>query len=607
MAVEPNRGQEWVNDGSVDIKGRPVLRAKTGGWKASLFIIGVEVTERLTYYGIAANLITYLTTVLQEGVATSAKNVNYWTGVTTVMPLVGGFLADSYCGRYWMVLAASIIYLLGLVLLTLSVSLPALKPPRCEKGTVGCSSEATPLQIGIFFLALYLISFGTGGHKPSLQAFGADQFDEQDENERIKKTSFFNWWFFGLSSGILLAVTLIVYIQDNVSWGCGFGILTFAMVVAIALFTYGTPFYRHKVPSRSPIVGIAKVFVAAIRNRSKSLPSDENLFNEVGDVESMKSGQRLLSHTDNFKFLDKAAIIDPPVGMNRASTTIEIGPANLKTHACTVTQVEEVKLILRMVPIWLSCLMFGVTIAQTNTFFIKQGKTMNRRFPNTHNEIPPASLFAFSVLSMITFVAIYDSCFVPIARYMTGNKRGITILQRIGLGMIISILSMVTAALVEAKRLNVAKNHGLLENPKATIPLSVFWLAPQFALNGIADVFTIVGLQEYFYDQAPDSMRSLGIAFYLSVIGVSSFLSSFIISIVDRISTRGGHEGWFVNNINKCHLDYFYWLLAILSALNIIFYGCMAHRHTYKKVKHVYCEKGILPIKKSHHDENVTV
>eukprot|EP01018_Ginkgo_biloba_P034666 Gb_19865 [translate_table: standard] len=568
--------QEWVTDGSVDLKGRPILRSSTGGWKASLFIIGVEFSERLTYYGIAANLIIYLTSVLHEGVATSAKNVNNWTGVTTVMPLLGGFLADAYFGRYWMVLISSFMYLLGLILLTLSVSLSALKPPQCEKNSIVCS-KATTTQIAVFFFALYLISFGTGGHKPSLQAFGADQFDEDNSVEKRRKTSFFNWWFFGLCSGILLAVTVVVYIQDNISWGVGFGIPTAAMAIAIAMFLYGTPFYRHRLPGGSSITSIAHVIVAAIRNRKFSLPTDISLLYENADAESLKSGQRPLSHTDNFRFLDKAAIVQAAENDSMEERTGYPNP-------CTVTQVEEVKLIVRMVPIWLSCLMFGVTVAQTTTFFIKQGSTMDRSM-GPHFQIPPASLYAFAVSSMIIFVALYDRCLVPVAKTMAGNERGISILQRIGVGMFVSILCMVTAALTESKRLDVAEKHGLLDYPKATIPVSVFWLIPQFVLNGIADVFTIVGLQEYFYDQVPDTMRSLGIAFYLSVIGVSSFLSSLLITIVDRATQIGGHQSWFVNNLNRCHLDYFYWLLAFLSAINICIYVYLAHRYIYKKVK----------------------
>eukprot|EP01018_Ginkgo_biloba_P005000 Gb_01342 [translate_table: standard] len=568
---------EMVNDGSVDIKGRPVLRPATGGWKASLFIIGVEFSERLTYYGIASNLIIYLTTVLRQGVEASAKNVNNWSGVTTVMPLVGAFLADAYTGRYWMVLISSIIYLLGLILLTLSVSLPALKPPQCDQPNSVCN-KATSTQIGVFFLALYLISFGTGGHKPSLQAFGADQFDEDDKEEKRKKTSFFNWWYFGLSSGVLLAVTVVVYIQDNISWGFGFGIPTVAMAVAIVFFLYGTPFYRHKPPSGSPITRIAQVIVAAFRNRNIPLPSEVGLlYEDMGQGESLKSGQRFLLHTNNIQFLDKAAIVQYiDENQRRASSS----PWKL----CTVTQVEETKLVIRMVPIWLCCLMFGVTVAQGTTFFIKQGNTMDRSM-GPHFQIPSASIMAFSAISTLVGVAIYDRCLVPIAKKITGNERGISILQRIGAGMFVSILCMVTAALVETKRLDAAKSHGLLDSPKTKIPLSVFWLVPQFVLIGVADVFTLVGLQEYFYDQVHESMRSLGIAFYLSATGVASFLSSLLITIVDNATNRGGHQSWFVNNLNRCRLDYFYWLLAILSAINLCFYVCVARVYTYKEVK----------------------
>jgi len=254
--------EEWVDDGSVDVRGRPVLRTKTGVWKATLFMIVLECSERLAYFAIVFNLIIYLTTVMREGLTTAVKNVSYWTGVTCVAPLIGGFLADTYFGRYWMVLISSVIYLSGLVLLTLSVSLKALKPPdQCD----GICSKATTTQTGVFFLALYLISLGTSWHKPSLEAFGADQFDEEDRTESLKKSSFFNFWYFGLLIGLLLAVTVIAYIQEKVSWGFGFGIITVIMTITTVVFLCGTPFYRHKLPGESPITRIVQVLVGAIK------------------------------------------------------------------------------------------------------------------------------------------------------------------------------------------------------------------------------------------------------------------------------------------------------------------------------------------------------
>ncbi len=159
------------------------------------------------------------------------------------------------------------------------------------------------------------------------------------------------------------------------------------------------------------------------------------------------------------------------------------------------------------------------------------------------------------MITAIFFLPLYDRVIVPIARRITGNDRGITILQRIGVGLAFSIMGMVVAALVEMKRLQTAKRNGLLEKPHETIPMTVFWLAPQYILFGITDGLILAGVQEFFYSQVPDTMASLGIAIFLSVLGVGSFLCSILITVVEKISSQvnsHGH-GWFLNNLNKCH------------------------------------------------------
>eukprot|EP00253_Pinus_taeda_P011016 PITA_11016 len=566
--------QEFVGNGSVDLRGRPVLRTQSGLWKASLFIMVAQFSDGLTFFALSSNLIIYLTTVLHEGVANSVKNINYWIGVMAAVFITGAFIADGYCGRYWMVLVSLFVYFLGLVLMTLSASLSALKPPdQCD----AICSKATKKQIGVFFLALYLVSFGAGGLKPSLEALGADQFDEEDETEKLKKNSFFNVWYFFFCSSFIFAVTVIPYVQQNLSWGLGFGIQTVAMGIGIVVFLFGTPFYRQRLPGGNHMSSFAQVVVSAIRKRNIDMPSDINLLYKNQDVESIKSGQRLLSHTDNFQFLDKAAIVlqDSSVWKIDAEGNRKPNPWKV----CTVTQVEEAKLILRIISIWSSCLVFGMTATQSQSLFIKQASTMDRSL-GSHFLVPPASLVVLSPITGLVFVTIYDRCLVPLARRITGNERGITVFQRIGIGMFISVVYMATAALVERNRIHVAKTHGLLDSPRTVIPLSVFWLTPQFVVMGIANTFTLVGMQEYFYDQIPDSMRSLGIAVSESVLGLSGFLGSLVITIVERAS-KGT---WLVNNLNRAKLDYFYWLLAILSATNLCCYVYITRMLTYKKV-----------------------
>ena len=161
---------------------------------------------------------------------------------------------------------------------------------------------------------------------------------------------------------------------------------------------------------------------------------------------------------------------------------------------------------------------------------------------------------------------------------------GITLLQRIGIGLFLSLLNMAMSGLVEAKRVGVAKQYNLLDNPKATVPMSVWWLLPQYILCGLSDVFTFIGLQELFYDQMPEPMRSLGAAAYVTVVGVGSFVSSAVIWIVQAISSSFGEE-WLGDNLNRAHLDGFYWVLAGLSALNLCVYVWVAKRFVYKKVE----------------------
>ncbi|MCL7037472.1 hypothetical protein MKW94_029837 [Papaver nudicaule] len=576
---EIHEDQKWVNDASVDHKGRRPLRAATGVWKAALFIIAIEFGERLSYFVISTNLMVYLTKVVHQDLKTAAKNVNYWSGVTTMMPLLGGFLADAYFGRFSMVLISSTIYVLGLVLLTMSELIPGLKP--CDVAMNGgttttmCQHRSPKVHEVVFFIAIYLISIGTGGHKPALESFGADQFDENHAQERKKKMSYFNWWNFGLCSGLILGVTVLGHIQQKIGWVAGDLIITVVMIATIAVFCAGRPFYRYRIAKQgSPLTPMIQVLVAAFAKRKLPYPSNSaQLYDETNHP-------ALLRRTYKFRFLDKAAIIEErkKEEIQKAATSISTQTKIQRNpwRLATVTSVEELKLLLNMVPIWLTTLAFGICLAQATTFFIKQGLHMNRKIGGGGFELPPASTYCLAAVGMILSICVYDRILVPRLRRVTGNERGINILPRIGIGMSITMLAMVIAALVERKRLAVARSSS------GKTLMSVFWLAPQFVTFGIGDGFALVGLQEYFYDQSPDSMRSLGIAFYLSVLGVADFLSSILITVVDRITGMGGRSSWFGKDMNESRIDNFYWLLAGINGMNLVVYTLLARKYTYK-------------------------
>ncbi|KAJ4810884.1 Protein NRT1/ PTR FAMILY 5.10 [Rhynchospora pubera] len=525
--------------GFVDYRGHPVHRSSSGGWTSGLFLLGLEVASRFAYYGVSSNLITYLTGPLGLSNASAAAAANAWSGSASVLPLIGAMLADSWLGRYRAITLATILYILGYGMLALSSVLPPLKPSQCHSHSTNTSHcGPTSFQLAFFFISLYLVAIAQGFDKPCSLAFGADQFDQNDPKESTSRSSFFNWWYFAMSIGITIAVIVLSYIQDNVGWGLGFGMPSIIMILALIIFLFGTSTYRFfEMGKKRPFSRLGRTFFSLART---SL-TNSTMRSETGkeDAESQ--------HT--------------------------------KTH--TVSEIEEARSILRLFPIWATSLVYGITFAQMTTLFNKQTRTLDRHLTSSIL-VPPAALQSAGTITIILFVPLYDRVIIPVVRRISKTPSGITMLQRVATGLAISLVTMVVAALVEIKRLKTAQEYGLVDQPEATIPMSLWWVVPQYILIGIADVFTVVGLQEFFYDQMPDSMRSVGLALYGSVLGIGAFLSSILISCIDKITSTNG-ESWFSNNLNRAHIDYFYWLLAGLTAIEIGLFMYFSRGYVYKK------------------------
>ncbi|CAO2835337.1 unnamed protein product [Amaranthus hypochondriacus] len=547
--------QQDIVPNTLDYKNRPAIRSNYGQWKSASFIIWVEMAERLAYYGISGNLINFLTGKLGQSTATAAANVNAWSGVGSLSPVLGAVIADSFLGRFYTILVSSIIYILGLGLLTLSAMLPSqscINEEPMNNDTFGCSSH---LQTMMFFIALYMVAIGQGGHKPCVQAFGADQFDGENPAESKAKSSFFNWWYFGLCTGSLLGIGVLSYVQENFNWGLGFGIPCIIMVISLLIFLLGTATYRYIIISEneSPFLRIGRVFVKAARHWNVKLPV-------IGNKEDAH-GTQTRDGTHQFRFLDKASF-----------------------DGCSSSEVEEAKGVLRLFPIWATTLVYGIVYSQTSTFFTKQGITLERSIGSTF-VIPAAALQCFIGICIVIFIPIYDRVLVPIARYLTGKHAGISMLQRIGTGLFISILSMAVAAVTEKKRLQTAAHFGLIDLPDVTIPMKIWWLLPQYVLFAISEAFTMVGLQEFFYDQVPKELRSVGLSMYLSIFGWGGLLSSFLVSMINKVSSKCGEESWFSDNLNRAHLDYFYWLLSGLSVIGSSLFIYFAKSYIYSNNK----------------------
>ncbi|KAJ1258805.1 hypothetical protein BS78_10G102900 [Paspalum vaginatum] len=514
---------------------------KTTNTKATLsrpcvLIIVMAGVERFSNKGMGSNLVTYLTNVVGMSTAAAAKSVVTWNGVSFLLPLLSAILADSYWDRYSTIAASSLLYVFGMAALTAW----ALLRTRMPRATL--------------YIPLYLMSLGQGGYQPSLQAFGADQLgigDDDDaeaaepgtaamtaEDKGKVKSKFFQWWYFGLCSGSLLGNSTMSYVQDNFGWVLGFSIPCGVMALSVAAFFCCTPLYRQAQaqpkddgrPSSSPNT-VFKVIKSILAGGKISLPSRER--------------------DDNGDAISELELQEKPLKAEQADKKGTLDGAAPPSVA---------RIILGLLPIWAVLLVFALIFQQPMTFFTKQGMLMYHRIGVF--VVPPAMLQSSITVTIILLVPMYDKVIVPLINTVTGGTDGITVLQRIGVGMVLSSVAMVIAALVESWRLRVASGGGGGR-------LGIFWLLPQYVLLGVSDVFTVVGMQEFFYTQVPASMRTIGIGLYLSVYGVAGFFGAFLITALEMATaTPGNHLGWFSDDPRHSRLDNFYWFLAVLCSVS---------------------------------------
>ncbi|KAL8530175.1 hypothetical protein ACS0TY_007296 [Phlomoides rotata] len=535
--------------------GEKVIRKKNvGGWRSAKLLLANQALATLSFFGVGVNLVLFLTRVLRQDNATAANNVSMWTGTVYLCSLFGAFLSDSYLGRYATCALSQLVLLLGLVLLSISSGLMLLHPKGCGDGKLECNPNTT-LGIVIFYVAIYLVALGYGGHQPTVATFGADQFKEE---EKDFKSAFFCYFYFSLNVGSLFSNTILVYFEDKGQWSLGFGLATASAVVGLVVFLVGFRGYKYVQPSGNPIPRVAQVFCSTIRKWNVSLKEGEALY-EVQGSESAIKGSRKIMHTDEFRCLDKAAIMTE---RDRCGD-----PAN-GWRLCSVTQVEEAKCIIRMLPIWVCTIIYSVVFTQMASLFVEQGAVMHSYISGFH--IPAASMSVFDICSVLLCTGIYRRILVPIAEKLSGNVNGLTELQRMGVGLIIGMLAMVVAGLTEVERL-----RRIVPGERVST-LSIFWQVPQYVLVGASEVFMYVGQLEFFNEQAPDGIKSFGSSLCMASMSLGNFVSSLLVSFVMKV-TDG--PGWIPEDLNEGHMEKFYFLIAGLCALDFFFYVLCAKRY----------------------------
>ncbi|CAI8610887.1 unnamed protein product [Vicia faba] len=507
-----------------DVEYQEVNYQKQGGYRATYFIFGMVLLDNIGFVANMASLVLYFLFVMHFDSSGSSTTTTNFLGTTFLLTVVGGFISDTYMNRLNTCILFGIIQLLGYALLVIQSRNEKLQPELC--GEESCLHGS---KVWFFYASIYLLALGGGGIRGCVPALGG--------------------------------VTFVVYVSTEFDWYKGFLISLSCSSAAIVCIVAGKSFYRIRIPGESPLLSILQVLVVAVKNWKVKVPDNSE---KLYEIESHKSTlkKKLIPHTAQLRVLDKAAILPE-------------AKEAIKWKVCTVTQVEEVKILTRMMPILLSTIIMNTCLAQLQTFSVQQGTFMNT-FIGTFN-IPAASIPGIPLVFMTLLIPIYEFAFVPIVRKFTGHPNGITELQRVGVGLVLSAISMIIAGLVEVKRKHYFNDH----NTK----ISLFWLSFHYAIFGIADMFTLVGLLEFFYKEAPQGMRSLSASFSFLSLSIGYYLSTVFVELINSVTSRitKNKKGWLEGrDLNQNHVELFYWFLAILSMINFVVYIFCAKWYKYR-------------------------
>ncbi|KAK0572507.1 hypothetical protein LWI29_032514 [Acer saccharum] len=425
-------------------------RCPKGGLKTLPFIIANEAFERVASFGLSPNMIFYLKTRYNMETTTATNLILFWNAATSMLPVVGAIVADSYVGRYPMIGFGSIASLLGMILLWLTTLFPE-------------STKPTTYQFMLLYASFGFMTIGAGGIRASSMAFGADQVINTGDNN-LKKSG---------------------QLQSYFGW-----------------------------------------------------------------------------------FLNKACIIRNP-----EQDLTPDGKATNPWSLCTIDQVEELKALIKVIPIWSTGIIFFINVSQ-GTLGALQAKTMDRHITRNF-EIPAGSLGLFLILTLTLWIALYDRVIIPVASKIRGKPSHLSTKLRMGIGILFTSLSMASWAIVESIRRQRAINEGFSDEPEAVVDISAMWLLPHLVMDGLAEAFYGVAVNEFFYTELPKTMSSIAVNLMGVGMSVANMAASAILSAVDCVSRIGGKESWVSNNINKGHYDYYFWFLAGLFMVNFIYYlGC---------------------------------
>lgn len=537
-------------------------------------ILATETAERFAYFGFRAVLVLYFTHELGLDETTAISSFAYTTCLANFSPLAGALLAESSLGRFRTILCFGCCYAVGLMILTQAAFLPTgdsfatnhttitdVTAGDGDDGAIQVEKESTDffLKRALTFLGLLLICTGTGGIKPCVNIFGADQIalrdnttstnnnnthttrsdlNEGEEEEIISRTAttqtdlersseeehavrqFFNFFYFCINLGALSSFTFIPIVKAHYGFGAAFLLPTICMCTALVVFYSRRKEYIYRqTEGKSTMATTFQILFCELlfcRNNSAHHQAIAQQEDDGNEGPTMQQEMIDCSSTTPERFQDEptSSSFEPT-----PQSTSSISPENQSAPSTHYQEsLADAQQALKILPIMAMLPIFWMLYDQQGSVWTLQATRMNL------HGLQPEQINLLNPLEIMVLIPLFDRVLYPV---MEAWRLNIAPLRRMGWGMMLAAISFVVSGLLE---------HLIENSPDGSV--SVLFQVPQITILAVGEIFLSVTGLEYAYSRSPDRLKGFIMATYLLTTAVGDLLGGVLYSSVFRTMDR---------------------------------------------------------------------
>ncbi|KAJ7344229.1 hypothetical protein JRQ81_000179 [Phrynocephalus forsythii] len=564
MASPAFQGEQKPLLGREESLNRPAPSPFEGRKVACAAVLLVEILERAAFFGIVSNLVLYLNSSnFNWGGSQASRAALLFLGASYLLSPIGGWLADAYLGRYWTIAFSFLLYLLTACLLPAVASrdgqlwlcgeMPAYPiQPSCQKGGKTCKQQLPSQYCGpIMYSGLLLLALGVSSVKANLTAFGADQVTDRGRDATRR---FFNWFYWSINIGAVFALLVVAFIQQNIDFLIGYAIPAACLALALLVFLLAAPVFVTKPAAGSQVSTMLHLA-----------------------LQSSCCGQTFQKLTTKIRTGSPQPAIEvtgPPLGTRHQPA----GP--------TQDDVSNFQVMAKILPVLLTLIPYWMVYFQMQSTYYLQGLHLfiPNIFDNSHLN---SSIFSapvdrdYTVSGGTQYIPLKDRFIDP---FLAKRKLLPSALKRMAIGMLFGLGSVIIAGVLETKRLEYVNNNQTISQQIGkdvynAAPLSIWWQIPQYLLIGISEIFASIPGLEFAYSESPKSMQGaiMGLFFFIS--GVGSLLGSGLLTLLSLPDNGWMHCPEDFGNINKCRMDYYFFLLAGIQTVTCVLFVWISIRY----------------------------